>query len=75
MALNMGLMERGFQPGDVLITGSTCLGPCELGPTMVVYPDGTWYSQVKESDVPLILDEHIKKGTPVEQMKPDSVWD
>jgi len=34
MALNMGLMERGFQPGDVLITGSTCLGPCELGPTM-----------------------------------------
>ena len=75
MALNMGLMERGFQPGDVLITGSTCLGPCELGPTMVVYPDGTWYSQVKESDVPLILDEHVKKGTPVEQMKPDSVWD
>ena len=75
MALNIGLMERGFQPGDVLIRGSTCLGPCELGPTMVVYPDGTWYSQVKESDVPLILDEHIKKGTPVEQMKPDSVWD
>ena len=29
MNLNMGLMERGFQPGEVLVTGSTCLGPCE----------------------------------------------
>ena len=74
MALNMGLMERGIPPGEVLVTGSTCLGPCEQGPNVVVYPDGTWYSQVKDSDVPVILDEHIKKGTPAEQLKPDSVW-
>ncbi len=74
MNLNMGLMERGVQPGEVLVTGSTCLGPCEQGPTMVVYPDGIWYSQVKEEHVPLILDEHIKKGTPVAQCNPDSIW-
>ena len=74
MALNMGLIERGFEPGEVLITGSTCLGPCELGPTIVVYPEGIWYSQVKESDVATILDEHIKKGQPVSQLKPDAVW-
>lgn len=74
MALNMGLIERGVQPGEVLVTGTTCLGPCEQGPTVVVYPDSTWYAQVKESDVAVILDEHIKKGAPAEQPKPDSVW-
>ena len=50
MTLNMGLMERGFQPGEVLVTGSACLGPCEEGPTVVVYPDGVWYSKVKRYD-------------------------
>ena len=74
MALNMGLMERGFQPGEVLVSGSSCLGPCEQGPTVVIYPDGTWYSQVKDEHVALILDEHIKKGVPVAQLNPDSVW-
>jgi (2Fe-2S) ferredoxin len=74
MALNMGLIERGVQPGEVLVSGTTCLGPCEQGPTVVVYPSGTWYSQVKDSDVAVILDEHIKKGEPATQLKPDSVW-
>lgn len=73
-AFNMGLMERGIIPGEVLVTGSTCLGPCEQGPTVVIYPDGTWYSQVKEADVATIIDEHIKKGKPVAALKPNSVW-
>jgi len=62
------------QPGEVLVTGTTCLGPCEQGPSVVVYPTGTWYSQVKDSDVPIILDEHIQKGEPAAQLNPDSVW-
>ena len=74
MAFNIALMERGIMPGEVLVTGSTCLGPCEQGPTIVIYPDGTWYSQVKEADVATIIDEHIKKGKPVESLKPNSVW-
>ena len=74
MAFNMGLMERGYQPGQVLVTGSGCLGPCEQGPTVVVYPDGVWYSKVKEGDVAAILDEHIGKGQPVARLNPDSVW-
>ncbi|MGQ0810985.1 MAG: (2Fe-2S) ferredoxin domain-containing protein [Nitrospiraceae bacterium] len=74
MAFNMGLMQRGIMPGDILVTGSACLGPCEQGPTVVVYPDGIWYSKVKEDDVPAILDEHIGKGTPVQRLNPDAVW-
>jgi (2Fe-2S) ferredoxin len=74
MAFNMGLMQRGIQPGDVLVTGSACLGPCEQGPTIVVYPDGVWYSKVSEADVSTILDEHIGKGTPVQKLNPDAIW-
>jgi (2Fe-2S) ferredoxin len=74
MAFNMGLMERGIQPGQVLVTGSSCLGPCEQGPTVVVYPDGIWYSKIKEADVAAILDEHVGKGKPVQSLKPDSIW-
>ena len=33
MTFNMGLMQRGIMPGEVLVTGSSCLGPCEQGPT------------------------------------------
>ena len=73
-AFSLGLMERGIQPGEVLVTSSGCLGPCEQGPTVVVYPDAIWYSQVKDTDVSAILDEHIGKGTPVERLKPNSVW-
>jgi (2Fe-2S) ferredoxin len=39
-----------------------------------VYPDGVWYSQLKETDVAAILDEHIGKGKPVAKLKPDSLW-
>jgi len=58
MAFNMGLMEKGIMPGEVLVTGSSCLGPCEQGPTVVVYPDGTWYSKVAKEHVATIIDEH-----------------
>lgn len=74
MAFTTGLMERGYQPGEVLVTATGCLGPCEYGPTVVVYPDAVWYPQVKEADVATILDEHIGKGTPVEPLKPNSMW-
>ena len=71
MSFNMGLMQRGIMPGEVLVTGSSCLGPCEQGPTVVVYPDNTWYSKVTEADVATILDEHIKGGKPA----PANPWD
>ena len=74
MAGRCGTCRCRIVAGNVLVTSSGCLGPCEQGPTVVVYPDATWYSQVKEADVPAILDEHIGKGTPVERLKPNSVW-
>ena len=50
----------------VVLTG--CFGLCALGPIMIVYPEGIFYSAVKVEDVPEIVAEHLVKGTPVERL-------
>ena len=50
---------------DVRINASGCLDRCELGPTMVVYPDGIWYRYRSREDVDAILQDHIIGGQPV----------
>lgn len=54
---------------DTAVAGATCLGPCTLGPTVVVYPEGVWYSGVKKEDVPEIVEEHLTHGRPVERLR------
>ncbi len=61
--------------GQILITESSCLGPCPIGATVVVYPDGVWYKGVTPEDIPDIMEEHITHGRPVERLSiPDEVW-
>ncbi|MDO9539932.1 MAG: (2Fe-2S) ferredoxin domain-containing protein [Methanocalculus sp.] len=55
--------------GEVFISSTGCLGICEKGPIVVVYPDNVWYSSVTPDDVPLIVDSHIEGGTPVERLE------
>ncbi len=51
-----------------------CLEQCEVGPTVVVYPDAVWYGGVTPADVDEIIDSHIIGGRPVERLIiPDSV--
>jgi (2Fe-2S) ferredoxin len=46
----------------VRINASGCLDRCELGPDMVVYPDGVWYRYETKDDIDEILTEHLQKG-------------
>lgn len=48
---------------QVIMTG--CFGLCALGPIMIVYPEGSFYSRITEDDVPEIVAEHLKNGNPV----------
>ncbi|WP_286952554.1 MULTISPECIES: NADH-quinone oxidoreductase subunit NuoF [Aminobacterium] len=47
---------------EVLIVPTGCHGMCEMGPIVVVYPEGTFYCQVKTEDVKEIVSEHLLKG-------------
>lgn len=52
----------------VRINRSGCLDRCELGPTMVIYPEGVWYTYSTREDVDEILDRHLRKGECVERL-------
>ena len=59
--LNKELAEKGLA-GEVQVIKTGCFGLCALGPVVVVYPEGCFYSRVKLEDIPEIVDEHILKG-------------
>ncbi len=68
-------MEKRMMFGQVLVTESSCLGPCPIGATVVVYPDGTWYKGVTAADVSEIMEEHIANGRPVARLTvPEEMW-
>lgn len=52
----------------VRINASGCLDRCELGPTIVIYPDGIWYGVKTIEDVEEVLQTHIVKGDRVERL-------
>ena len=53
---------------EVKIVQTGCFGLCALGPVVIVYPDGTFYSRVTVDDVAEIVSEHLLKGRPVERL-------
>jgi (2Fe-2S) ferredoxin len=55
-------------PGQVRINKAGCLDRCEEGPTIVVYPEGVWYTYVDQSDIDEIVDSHLANGKIVERL-------
>jgi len=53
---------------NVRVNASQCLDRCELGPTMVIYPEGVWYTYRTREDLDEILERHILKGEQVERL-------
>lgn len=53
---------------EVKVVHTGCFGLCALGPVMIVYPEGTFYSRVKAEDVPEIVEEHLLKGRVVDRL-------
>ncbi len=77
-AMERELIANGLAD-EVKVVQTGCFGLCALGPIMIVYPEGTFYSKVEVSDVPEIVSEHLAKGRIVkrlvynETLKDDSV--
>ncbi len=53
---------------EVKVIRTGCFGLCALGPVVVVYPEGCFYSEVKVEDVPEIVEEHLLKGRIVQRL-------
>ena len=67
-ALEKELEAKGLtEEIKIVVTG--CFGLCALGPVMIVYPDGTFYSMVQPTDIPEIVEEHLLKGRPVARLE------
>ena len=77
-AMERELIANGLAD-EVKVVQTGCFGLCALGPIMIVYPEGTFYSKVEVSDIPEIVSEHLVKGRIVkrlvynETLKDDSV--
>jgi vanillate O-demethylase ferredoxin subunit len=53
---------------DIRINKSGCLERCEMGPSMVIYPEGIWYTYQSTDDVDEIIDRHIMGGGRVDRL-------
>ena len=66
-AFKTAVVEAGLR-GRVRVNNSGCLDQCGHGPNAVVYPENVWYSHLTLEDVPVIVEEHLKNGNPVERL-------
>ena len=60
-ALEREIQDNGLSE-EVKVIKTGCFGLCALGPIMIVYPEGAFYSMVKPEDIPEIVSEHLLKG-------------
>ena len=54
--------------GKIRVNKAGCLDACNLGPVMVIYPEGTWYTFIDTDDIEEIIQSHLIKGKPVERL-------
>ncbi len=66
-ALNENIKAKGLED-EVQVVRTGCFGLCALGPIMIVYPEGCFYSEVKVDDIPEIVEEHLLKGRIVKRL-------
>ena len=65
--LNEEIKAKGLEK-EVNVVRTGCFGLCALGPIMIVYPEGSFYSMVTPEDVPEIVEEHLLKGRIVKRL-------
>ena len=63
------IAELGLKgQGQIRINKAGCLGRCDEGPVLVVYPDETWYTYIDHDDIEEIIQEHLIHGRVVERL-------
>jgi len=62
-------IEENDISDKVMITNTGCLGICNDGPIVIVYPEGTWYGKVTPDDVDEIVESHLINGEIVKRLE------
>ena len=66
-ALHRELGANGLSD-EVQVSSCGCLGLCDSGPVMVVYPEGTWYTKLASPEISEIVTSHLQNGKPVDRL-------
>ena len=67
-ALHSALGAQGLAD-EVQVSSCGCLGICDSGPVMIVYPEGVWYTKLTPNDVPEIVSSHFQAGNKVARLE------
>ena len=65
--LESQIAEKGLDK-EVKVVRTGCFGLCEVGPVVIVYPEGAFYAHVTPGDVDEIVEEHLLKGRIVKRL-------
>jgi (2Fe-2S) ferredoxin len=69
-ALHRELGKAGLSD-EVQVSTCGCLGLCESGPVMILYPNGTWYTKLRAEAIPEIVASHLQYDKPVSKLVRD----
>jgi len=67
VALNAAIDREGLAD-EVRVVQTGCMGPCDMGPVVIVYPEGVFYKKLKAEDAERIVTEHLVKGRIVQDL-------
>lgn len=66
--LMQNMQQKMLWQNGVSVAQASCLGFCDAGPLMVVYPENTWYRPETPADIDEIVQSHFVEGNPVERL-------
>ena len=64
----LGAKVQALGNSEVVLTVTGCMGFCQAGPIVVVYPEGVWYAPKTAEDIDEIAASHLGEGNPVEHL-------
>ena len=67
------LKKRGLK-GKIRANRAGCLDACAFGPSVVIYPEGIWYTVKSKEDALEVIEEHLVKGKTIERLLMESPW-
>lgn len=64
-----GAIHKKGLKNEVKVTATKCLSACSKGPSVVIYPEGVWYTVPTIEDAKIIIEKHILNGELVDRLK------